>query len=333
MKAMNICIWVHHRDGIIDHATFGLAAEARRMIAAGGKTGAVTAVAMGNNFEDPLQGLGRYGIDCVVQFKGQAADHYHGEFYAGVLAGLLKEQDPCAFLMAHTEETADLAPRLAALNGCAVVTRAADLKLGKGGELSAVRFIANGHLMEEVCFRCPPPYLVSFLPAVLDTPEAGKDAIAQVRERELPPVSAQGLKTEIIDIIEASPENLDIAEADIVVAGGRGVGKDERFDIIHELAAALGGSVAGTRPVVDWQTLPYERQIGQTGKTVVPQLIINCGISGANEYTAGMEKSRNVVAINIDPRARIFRFADLGIVGDVHRILPLLIERLKEKKE
>jgi electron transfer flavoprotein alpha subunit len=141
------------------------------------------------------------------------------------------------------------------------------------------------------------------------------------------------LETKLIKVIEADPEDLDIDEADIIVSGGRGVGKDEAFGIIHDLARTIGGSVAATRPVIDWQTLPYERQIGQTGKTVIPRLIINCGISGANEYTAGMEKSQLVIAINTDSRARIFRFADLGIIGDVHEIVPILIERLEEMKE
>ena len=102
--------------------------------------------------------------------------------------------------------------------------------------------------------------------------------------------------------------------------------------MIHELARVLGGLVGGTRPVIDWQTLPFERQIGQTGKTVFPRLIVTCGISGANEFTAGMEEAQRVIAIDLDPRARIFRFADLGVVGDVHEILPLLIERLKSLK-
>ena len=102
------------------------------------------------------------------------------------------------------------------------------------------------------------------------------------------------------------------------------------FYMIHELARTLGGSVAATRPIIDRHVLPYERQIGQTGKTVSPRLMINCGISGANEYTAGIENSDRVVAINTDPRARIFRFADLGVVADVHELLPLLINRIRE---
>ena len=145
-------------------------------------------------------------------------------------------------------------------------------------------------------------------------------------------VSLDDLKTRVVKIIEAAPEDLDLEEADIVVAGGRGVGKDDAFGLMHELAKELGGTVGGSRPVIDWQTLPYERQIGQTGKTVTPQLLVNCGISGANEYTAGIEKSQLVIAINTDARARIFRFADLGVVGDVHEVVPLLISRLKEIK-
>jgi electron transfer flavoprotein alpha subunit len=126
---------------------------------------------------------------------------------------------------------------------------------------------------------------------------------------------------------------VDLEEADVVVSGGRGVGKGEGFDALRTLAQLLGGAIGGTRPVIDWQILPYECQIGQTGKTVSPRLLFTCGISGANEFTAGMEKSRRVIAVNKDPNARIFRFADLGLIGDVHEILPVLIARLKEAKK
>jgi electron transfer flavoprotein alpha subunit len=109
------------------------------------------------------------------------------------------------------------------------------------------------------------------------------------------------LKTKLIGFREPDPETLDIEEADIIISGGRGVGKGEAFQVIYDLAKAIGGSVSGTRPVIDWEMLPYERQIGQTGKTVTPRLLVACGISGA-KYTAGMEKSQLVIAINMDPR-------------------------------
>ncbi|MCA1795227.1 MAG: electron transfer flavoprotein subunit alpha/FixB family protein, partial [Desulfobacteraceae bacterium] len=171
--------------------------------------------------------------------------------------------------------------------------------------------------------------LVSFLPAVLFDTQPDKKTDATVMTLA-PEVSKDALKTKTTKIIQADPEHLDLEEADIVVAGGRGAGKDEAFDIIHRLARVIGGTVGATRPIIDWGTLPYERQIGKTGKTVAPRLIINCGISGANEYTAGIEKSQRTIAIDQNPKARIFRFADLGVVGDVHEILPLLIEQIEQ---
>ena len=332
MKKTNIWIWVHQREGIIEDETLGLVSEAVRLISEIAGEGDITAIAVGNGFEDPLEELGRYGVSRVLHFKNSQAERFNGEYFAGILSAFMGKEIPYLFLMAHTDQTADMAPRLAGLNGGCAVTRAIDLKLDDKGAVTVTRPIANGHLSEKVCFDGPPPYLVTLLPPVLNTPEQTSEKTAEVIVKAVPDMSGCNLKTDVVAVIEASPENLDIGEADIVVAGGRGVGKDKRFEIIHELAAAIGGSVAGTRPVVDWQTLAYERQIGQTGKAVTPQLIINSGISGANEYTAGMEKSRKVIAINIDPKARIFRFADLGVVGDLHQVLPLLIERLKAEK-
>ena len=196
----------------------------------------------------------------------------------------------------------------------------------------AVRPVANGYLFEEITLKGEKTAIFAFLPTVLmPAPEVGTEMaqIDQIPVEDAPDT----LETQIIEVIEADPETLDIEEADIVVAAGRGVGKEKGLEMIHDLAGTLGGSVAATRPVVDWHLLPYERQIGQTGKTVTPRLIINCGISGANEYTAGMENADRVVAVNTDPRARIFRFADLGIVADVHEILPLLINRIREMKD
>lgn len=200
------------------------------------------------------------------------------------------------------------------------------------GDALAVRPVANGYLFEEIHVDFQTPPVVSFLPSILTTPES--DIMGEVEILSEPlDVSTDDLKTRVIEVIEALPEELDLEEADIIVSGGRGVGKGEAFDIMHDLARALGASLAGTRPIIDWQILPFERQIGQTGKAVIPRLIFTCGISGANEFSAGMEKSQLVIAMNTDPRARIFRFADLGVVGDVHQIVPILIERLKEMKE
>lgn len=327
-------IWtlVQHREGTIEETSFGLIGEASRIISALGGEGTVTAVCLGFGLEDELDTLGAYGADRVLYVGDESFVRYQGELFAKELFRLAEKHKPFCILVAQTAETSDLCSRLAALLQTALVTCAMDVNVDKSGKFHAIRPVSNGYLFESIRLESRGAPIISFLPGVLTAPDPDMTKQAEILSEA--PVGQPGdLKTKVIRVIEADPEDLDIEEADIVVSGGRGVGKDEAFDIIHDLARAIGGSVGATRPVIDWQTLPYERQIGQTGKTVFPRLIINCGISGANEYTAGMEKSQLVIAINTDPRARIFRFADLGVVGDVHQVLPLLIERLKEMKE
>ena len=327
----DIWILVQHREGTIDETSFGLIGEARRICELGGE-GTVTAVCLGFSLEAELGTLGAYGVDRVLYVESESLARYQGELFAKELFKLAEKHKPFCILAAQTAETSDLCARLAALLETALVTCAMDLNIDESGKFHTIRPVSNGYLFESVRLECRGAPIISFLPAVLTAPEPDKTGKIEILAESLDE-QQDDLKTKVLRVIEADPEDLDIEEADIVVSGGRGVGKDEAFDIIHDLARATGGSVGASRPVIDWQILPYERQIGQTGKAVTPRLIINCGISGANEYTAGMEKSQLVIAINTDPRARIFRFADLGVVGDVHQVLPILIERLKEMKE
>jgi len=329
----DIWILVQHRDLGIEAVTFGLIAEARRMAADLVEPGDVTAVAIGNGLEEALPTLAAYGADRVICLRSDAGAHYHGECFAAELARLVQQFTPSYLLMAQSAETDDLAPRLAALLETSLVTRAVDLLPGDDGNPVAIRTISNGYLFEEVSIECPAPAIISFLPSVLTPADPDTRAARVEVQVESMALDPDGLQTQLVDVIKADPESLDLEEADIIVAAGRGVGRDESFDIIHQLAKALGAGVGGTRPVIDWQTLPFESQIGQTGKTVAPRLIVNCGISGANEYTAGMQNSQRVIAINKDPRARIFRFADVGVIADVHAILPALAERIKNLKD
>ncbi len=328
-------IWIlaRHREGVFDETAFGLLAEARRLAAELGGEARVNAVVAASELEPRnLIPLGRHGAGEILILKSQAFAHYHGELFAEALCELLEKERPPYFFMVESEETADLAPRLAArLNAC-LVNRIVDLKTSETGELVVTRPVSNGYLFEKV--RLEPgarPVILSMEPSVLaaDEPDEAKEAAIRTtswRSRGVP-------RTRLLEVIEADPESLGVEDAEIVVAGGRGAGKGEAFLIIHELAACLGAAVGGTRPVIDAGILPFERQIGQTGKSVIPRLIVNCGISGANEYTAGMEKSHLAIAVNKDPGARIFQFADLGIVADLREVLPLLIERLREIKE
>jgi electron transfer flavoprotein alpha subunit len=327
----NIWVIVQHREGAIEPVTFGLIAEARRIVSESNGKASVTAIALGSGLREELVLLGAYGADKVIYAEDESLSRYHGELFAKVLSVMAKKHKPSYIFMAHNAQTQDLSSRLAALLETGLVARAMDLRSNASGEVLAIRPVSNGYLFEEVRFNDTDRLIVSFLPSVLSKPEPGE--MKQVKiQTESPDADLNTLKTKVVEAIEAAPEELDLEEADIIVSGGRGVGRDRAFDIVHELSGALGGSVGATRPVIDWQTLPFERQIGQTGKSVSPRLIFTCGISGANEFTAGMEEAQLVISVDIDSRARIFRFADLGVVGDVHEILPLLIERLKALK-
>ena len=331
-ESNDIWVWVQHREVAIEPVTFGLLAEARRILSESFDTGEVTAVAMGSGLREELESLGTYGADKVLYTEDDSLNRYNGELFGKALFRMVAKYTPTYILMAHNAQTQDLSTRLAAMMETGVVTRAMDFKINDLGEARAVRPIANGYLFEEVLFSDHRGLIITFLPSVLSNPETRDMANVEIRIEPMDAL-AENLKTKLVKVIQAVPEELDLEEADIIVAGGRGVGRDKAFEVIHELAGVLGGSVGGTRPVIDWQTLPFERQIGQTGKTVLPRLIITCGISGANEFTAGMEDTQLVISIDKDPRARIFRFADLGVVGDVHEILPLLIERLRSLKD
>jgi len=328
----DIWIIVQHREGAVEPVTFGLLAEARRILTETQCPGKVTAVALGSGLREELAPLGAYGADKILVLEDESLTKYHGELFGNVLFAMVKKHEPSYILMAQNAQTQDLASRLAAMMETGLVTRAMDFRINDRGEALAVRPVSNGYLFEELRFDDPEGLIVSFLPSVLSVPEPNRTVAVDIQSETLD-ASLENLKTKLVKIIEAAPETLDLEEADIIVSGGRGVGRDKDFDLVHELAGALGGSVGGTRPVIDWQTLPFERQIGQTGKTVKPRLMITCGVSGANEFTAGMEEARLVIAIDLDPRARIFRFADLGVVGDVHEILPRLLERLKALKK
>jgi electron transfer flavoprotein alpha subunit len=330
---VDIWIYVHLKEGEIEAATLGLITEAQRLLTEMDTAGRVTAVALGPASPATLETLGHYGVQRVLHVggDGNAMARYQGELYTEALKSCLKEEAPACLLMAQTAQTEDLAPRLAAQLDGALVTRAMDFHLDDDGGGRAIRPVANGYLFEELEVKGTPPLVAVFLPAVLQERAPVSEAAAQVREVPLT-IDGQALQTRTVDVIAAAPETLDLEEADIIVAGGRGMGKGPAFDLIHTLAKHIGGSVGGTRPIIDWGLLPYERQIGQTGKDVTPRLIINCGISGANEYTAGMEKAQLVIAIDRNPRVRMFRFADLGVVGDAHEILPLLISRMEDHK-
>jgi electron transfer flavoprotein alpha subunit len=249
------------------------------------------------------------------------------EIHCEVLKQVLAQESPYLFLLAHTYQVIDFVPRLAAMLDCGFLPNCVGYRL-KDGELYFVRQVFGGKLNMEMRFHGDPPYFVSIqqgafpahdLPAGLTPDLVWRDLSAPDRV----------FRCKVLGVFEEVQKKVDLCQAEIVVAGGRGLASKEGFQIVRDLADALGASIGASRPPVDGGWLPKEHQIGSSGQTVAPKLFIACGISGAIQHLVGMSGSRCIVAINKDPNAPIFSVADYGIVGDVFKVVPMLTELAK----
>ena len=330
---MNIWIWAALKDGVPDTDLAGLIGQARRISTPKDTPKQITVLALGPANGQELKNLCALGVHRIIHVEDPKLADFHGELFAGIFLEQAAQNPVSCILMLQSPESLDLAPRLAALMQAPLVTRAVDFRQNEDHAFHATRPTANGYLFEDLAMAAVPAPIICFSPSILGHVEPdGSDSPITVEIEKKPLSHDPGqIKTRISGRTKADAGTLDLSDADVVVAGGRGMCDKGQFELLHELADLLGGPVGGTRPAVDMDFLPYERQIGQTGKTIAPDLLINCGISGANEYTAGIEKSKSVIAVNTDERARIFDFADLGVVGDAQKILPLVIELIKKK--
>jgi electron transfer flavoprotein alpha subunit len=317
-------------EGMIEEISFSLLSEGKRLKAQWSAPCLLSAIVIGHGIRALETELGQYGADKVYYFEDRQLERYQPELYTDLIAGLVKEKEPDFFVLGATPLGSDLAPRIAARLRVGLVTHCVNIKVN-GDQLEAIRPVSDQYLYQKVRFLNPGLKMVTFSPSVIveENPDSHKRADVI---RILPKIDQGQVRTRFVEFIKGDPKTIGLEEADVIVCGGRGVGK-EAFDMIYQLANALNGSVGGTRPIIDWGGLPYERQIGQTGVEVFPTVLITCGISGANEFIVGIEGSKLVIAINWDRRARIFKFADLGIIGDLHKIIPLIIDQVKRHKQ
>jgi len=254
--------------------------------------------------------------------------NYTPESYCEALARVLKQQSPLLLLMGHTYQAIDFAPRLATILGRAFIPNCVDYQ-SEGGQLTFVRQVFNGKLNLQVGFRGSPPHLVSLQQGAFNAYEVETQSNPKLVRVDVP-LPPEIFKRRVLEVIEAAQGKVDLSKAEIIVAGGRGLGNKEKFQIVLDLAQALGAGVGASRPVTDGGWLPKEHQIGSSGQTVAPKLYIACGISGAIQHLVGMSNAGCIVAINKDPNAPIFSIADYGIVGDVFKVVPVLTELAKE---
>jgi electron transfer flavoprotein alpha subunit len=284
------------------------------------------AICIGNSIDGLGEAAATYGINKVIHFKSPELENYSPSAYTDIISDYAKETKAECLIFSNTSMGRDLAPRTAIRLYAGCLMDCINLH-NTNGDIIALRPVYAGKAIMEGKIKSDVK-IFTIRPNVFKA-EAVRDKVqADVEIRE---VGSPNLKTKVI-ALKKSEGKLDVAEADIIVSGGRGLKGPENFKLIEELADVLGGAVGASRAVVDAGWRSHGDQVGQTGKTVSPKLYIACGISGAIQHLAGMSSSRYIVAINKDKDAPIFNIADYGIAGDVFEIIPALTEEIKKIK-
>ena len=324
---MSILVYIEQFNGQAAPASWEVLGKAKSLV--GQMGGALAAVVIGNGVEAVANEALTYGADVVHLVEDASLAAFRVEPYAAVVEDLVKAHSPKAVLFPATTRGRDLSAVVACDLGAGLAADCSDLAVD-GGELTAVRPVFSGNMMTTVRF-VGPLAVASVRPRSFPTPEAGGAAGEIVRSGAVMPA---GDIREQIDSFEATAGGeVSLTDAKIIVSGGRGVAKDpeQGFKLVKDLADSLGGAMGASRAAVDAGYIPYKHQVGQTGKTVRPDLYIACGISGAIQHLAGMGNSKIIVAINKDPEAPIFQVANYGVVGDLFEVVPALTAEFKKR--
>ena len=302
----------------------------------------VTAVLIGYNVKNLADKLAEYGADKVILVDDPELETYRTEPYAHALASVIEKYKPEIVLVGATAIGRDLGPTVSARVKTGLTADCTVLEIGdfplvaipgqeqKHNQLLMTRPAFGGNTIATIACPFNRPQMATVRPGVMQKIDPIKDAKAEVIEFN-PGFTPDNKYVEILEVVKSVSDTVDIADAKILVSGGRGVGSKENFKLLEDLAEVLGGTVSCSRAVVENGWLPVERQVGQTGKTVRPNVYFAIGISGAIQHVAGMEESDIIVAINKDEDAPIFDVADYGIVGDLNKVLPPLTEMLKNE--
>ena len=325
-------VWVfaEQREGELQKVSLELLGEGRRQA---DKLGVkLTALLLGDNVAHLADELAKLGADEVLVAEDKNLAHYTTDAYTKVICDLANERKPGILFVGATFIGRDLGPRVAArLNtGLTADCTSIDVEV-ENGDLLATRPAFGGNLMATIACPDHRPQMATVRPGVFEKVNTnGADCKI---EKVAVQLSDSDVRTKVLETVKTAKDIVDISEAKIIVAGGRGVGSKENFDLVKELAEALGGVVAGSRAAVEKGWVENAYQVGQTGKTVKPTIYVACGISGAIQHVAGMQDSEVIIAINKDETAPIMQVADYGIVGDLKKVIPELIAQVKAIKD
>ncbi|GAK12522.1 electron transfer flavoprotein subunit alpha/FixB family protein [Geomicrobium sp. JCM 19039] len=319
-----VLVLAEARDGELRNVSFEVIAAGKKIAGDGGE---VYALLVGDGVGSFSDALIKQGADQVLVAEHADLKTYTTDAYKQVLLQVIEEQSPDALLIPHTSSGKDLAPRLAAKLSSGLVSDIIDIELA-GDEVVFTRPIYSGKAFEKksvtggMLFATVRPNNIAALDEDASRSGDTKDVSVELKD----------LRSIIKDVVKKTSGKVDLAEAKVIVAGGRGVKSAEGFEPLEELADILGGAVGASRGACDAEYCDYSLQIGQTGKVVTPELYIAVGISGAIQHLAGMSNSKVIVAINKDAEAPIFDVADYGLVGDLFDILPILTDEFKKVK-
>jgi electron transfer flavoprotein alpha subunit len=321
---MSVLVFCEIKDGKLKKTAAESLSAGKKVADAAGVP--LIAFAGGSGAAGLAEAVGRYGAEKLYVATDAQLDDYSYEPYAAAMKQLCDQAEPVVILMGGTANGRDLAPRLAARLGVGVASDIDRLEW-VDGKIEARRPVYSGKAFATVEIDAKPA-IATTRPNAFPVEQAGSAAAAVV---ELDYTPAE-LKSKVVETHTPDAGEISVAEADIIVSGGRGLKEPQNFSYIRDLAQTLGAAVGASRATVDAGWIDHQHQVGQTGRVVSPTLYIAAGISGAIQHLAGMSTSKHIVAINKDPEAPIFRIADLGVVGDLFQILPALTEAVKQEK-
>ncbi|HBD63843.1 MAG TPA: electron transfer flavoprotein subunit alpha/FixB family protein [Clostridiales bacterium] len=330
-----VFVFAEQRDRKVQKVAFELVGKGKDLAKDLGTT--VTAVLLGKDMQEEAKRLCQAGADNVIYVEDDLLDVYMTEPYVYALHKVIEDKKPEIVLYGATAIGRDLAPRVSArvhtglTADCTGLTIEPDDKEPEKLNLMMTRPAFGGNIMATIACPDHRPQMATVRPGVMKAIKPSDQNPVNIEEFKIV-IPKECRNVEILDVTKIIQQRMNIEEAKVLVSGGRGMHGPDNYPMLEELADLLGGTISASRAAVDAGWVPKDRQVGQTGKTVRPNLYIACGISGAIQHLAGMEESEFIIAINKDETAPIFDVADVGIVGDIFQVVPLLIEELKKEK-
>jgi len=325
-------VWVfaEQRDGVVSRVSFELLGLAQGL--AEELNQELSAILLGYEVDHVAEQLKEFGAQNIYLAQHRLLSHYQTNPYAKVISEMVAEHRPSIFLIGATTMGRDLAPRVAMRLGLGLTADCTELTIDpEDGSLLQTRPAFGGDVMATIKTFYSRPQMATVRPGVMEAKRKDASAQCRITKKDVSLLDKDALTT-ILEVVREKRRQISLTDAKVIVAGGRGVGSEQGMKPLFSLAEVLEGEVAGTRMVIEEGWLPVERQVGQTGQTVRPELYIACGISGAIQHRAGMLGSRYVIAINRDERAPIFEVADWGIVGDLHEVVPTFTRAVRDRK-